>query len=457
MYPFVKFTLEFLTLNQSSFQVLRKSHQLKMGGELGLMSAVLEDGRFHLRQYGHLVSNALVENNDKNIAMAALFASNYWRIIGNPHEAIECQKKALHLAPRIWKFAALLSMANILHRTHHSEDAVTVLHKAIEITPDNPALHFTLGNIQATLLNFNESSESFSNAITLQPNFEAAKRRRHAVFCHQKVERALEEQQHALQETLNELRHYKKQHDKWTQLLNKIINEQASFETRMQATIGYEHSKLRIQMSENEKRRRSKLHQRGVNNSKWKVDHRANCAQTNDEDGNIYLTCSVLPSDGNELENQIESFNDRKERGGHHDLNAIESKNNENNLDTNDVDLLLRKFESRITEFSESPSSNEKNNIEEESVHDNGTNKRANTNDEKGLKDDYSIRPTLPEKYPNFPEDSHNKAKDDNSWHLKKIFGSHWPTKEACDKQNLKREWNEYPTVFLSPENKGFE
>ena len=139
-----------------------------MGGELGLMSSVLEDGRFHLRQYGHLVSNALVENNEENIAMAALFASNYWRIIGKPHEAIECQKKALHLAPRIWKFSALLSMANILHRTHHSEDAVAVLHKAIEITPDNPALHFTLGNIQATLLNFNESAESFSNAIKLQ-------------------------------------------------------------------------------------------------------------------------------------------------------------------------------------------------------------------------------------------------------------------------------------------------
>ena len=427
--------------------MLQKSHQLKMGGELGLMSAVLEDGRFHLRQYGHLVSKALEENNKENICMAALFASNYWRIIGKPHEAIECQKKALHLAPSIWKFSALLSMANVLHRTHHSEDAVTILHSAIEITPDNPALHFTLGNIQATLLNFNESAKSFTNALKLQPNFEAAKRRRHAVVCHQKIERALEEQQHALQETLNELRHYKKQHDKWTQLLNKIISEQATFETKMQATIGYEHSKLRIQMSENERRRRSKFRQSRTKNSKWKVDHRGNCAQTTDEDGNLYLTCNVLPSDGEELEAAKEV----------HDLCPLESKKNDNHIDLNDVDLLLRKFESKISESSETQADNENDIVKDKVTHNSSTNQKSNANDEKGLKDDYSILPTLPEKYPHYPDNVSAEKEEDNFWHLKKVFGKHWPTKEVCDKQNLKLEWNEFATVFLSPENKGFE
>ena len=439
-----------------------------MGGELGLMSAVLEDGRFHLRQYGHLVSKALRENNKENICMACLFASNYWRIVGRPSEAVECQKKALHLAPNIWKFSALLSMANVLHRTHHSEDAVTVLHKAIEITPDNPALHFTLGNIQATLLNFNESAESFRMALKLQPNFEAAKRRRHAVVCHQKIEHALEEQQHALQETLKELRHYKKQHDKWTQLLNKIINEQASLETRMQTTIGYEHSKLKLQMAENEKRRRSKLHQQsGNSNVKWKVNHRGSCAQTIDEEGNIYLTCSVLPLNG---EHQTLALNDQNEDDG----NEPKTKLNENSLDTNDVDLLLRKFESRIKEInsgSETTTDANKNSdplMGNPSDNESASRTKSKVDTQSGLKDDYNIRPTLPPKYPEYLDEFEDTDDDDDDlekdskdwrWHLwvKQTEGSNWPTKEMCNEQNLKKEWNEYPTVFLSPENKGFE
>ena len=428
-----------------------------MSGETGLMSTVLEDGRYNLRQYGHLVSEALEENNKENICMAALFASNYWRIIGKPHEAIECQKKALHLAPMIWKFSALLSMANVLHRSHHSEDAVSILKNAIDITPDNPALHFTLGNIQATLLNFNESAESFSMAIKLQSNFEAAKKRRHAVVCHQKIERALEEQQHALQETLNELRHYKKQHDKWTQLLNKIIEEQASFETRMQTTIGYEHLKLRIQMSDYEKQRRSKLHQHGVYSSKRTGNHPANCAQRIDEDGNIYLMCSVVPSDGEEMESQLEVFDEANKKVSNNDLSAHESKDIDNNSNSNDVDLILKKFETRISEILEAPLNNTNSILKDKKLHDKGTNEKFKNNEERSLKEDYSIKPTLPEKYPSYQDNIDANSEEDIFWFLKKKFGKHWPTKETCNNQNLKRKWNEFPTVFLSPENKGFE
>ena len=429
-------------------QVLNKVHLLKMGGELGLISAVLEDGRFHLRQYGHLVSNALKANKKGNLFMACLFASNYWRIVGKPSEAIECQKKALHLAPNVWKFSALLSMANVLHRTHYSEDAVTILHKAIEITPDNPALHFTLGNIQATLLKFNESAESFDMALKLQPSFEAAARRRHAVVCHQKLEQTLEQQQHALQETLMELRHYKKQHDRWTQLLNKIVHEQASFETRMQTTIGYEHSKMKLQMSENEKRRRWKLDQSSgsIGDSKWKVNHRGSCVQSVDEGGNIRLTCSVLPSDGaDQLEEQLLAFKDPKFEDKNESLRSF--KTNENHHDSNDVDLLLRRFESRIQEINGGSEINRDNkNIDraKEKYSKTKSYLTKRLDKETSLIDDYDIRPTLPEKYPTF----HNSNQ---------MFGPDWPTKEICKEHNLEKEWNDYPTVFLSPENKGFE
>ena len=46
------------------------------------------------------------------------------------------------------------------------------------------------------------------------------------MLCHQKIERALERQQIELQKTLRELRIYKKQHEQWTEVLNKIMEEQ---------------------------------------------------------------------------------------------------------------------------------------------------------------------------------------------------------------------------------------
>ena len=42
------------------------------------------------------------------------------------------------------------------------------------------------------------------------------------------LEQALEEQHKALEATLEELRQYKKQHEEWSVLLNKILSEQAS-------------------------------------------------------------------------------------------------------------------------------------------------------------------------------------------------------------------------------------
>ena len=45
--------------------------------------------------------------------------------------------------------------------------------------------------------------------------------------------KALEEQHRSLEKTLEELRQYKKQHEEWSELLNKILSEQAPVETRI--------------------------------------------------------------------------------------------------------------------------------------------------------------------------------------------------------------------------------
>lgn len=59
-------------------------------------------------------------------------------------------------------------------------------------------------------------------------------------------------------------------------------------------------------------------------------------------------------------------------------------------------------------------------------------------------------KPSKPRKYAEFP-----KMPPEFSF---PYLNSDWPTKADCASQMAKPpQWNEYPTVFMSPENKGFE
>ncbi len=126
-------------------------------------------------------------------------ASNYWRLRGKAKEAVDCLRKVIHYAPVQFKHIGLLSLANVFHRSHNSEDAIEVLKLAVRYAPKNPALHFTMGNVYATIFKFNESAQSYDTAVKLQPSFQAARLRKHAVLCHEKFEQALEDQHKSLQ------------------------------------------------------------------------------------------------------------------------------------------------------------------------------------------------------------------------------------------------------------------
>lgn len=44
---------------------------------------------------------------------------------------------------------ALISLANILHRSHLSQEAAVVVHAALDVSRELNVNHFTLGNIYA--------------------------------------------------------------------------------------------------------------------------------------------------------------------------------------------------------------------------------------------------------------------------------------------------------------------
>ena len=50
---------------------------------------------------------------------------------------------------RMHKDVALVSLSNILHQVHYSDEAAIVIHAAIDISRELAVSYFTLGNIYA--------------------------------------------------------------------------------------------------------------------------------------------------------------------------------------------------------------------------------------------------------------------------------------------------------------------
>ncbi|XP_071122223.1 tetratricopeptide repeat protein 17-like isoform X6 [Mytilus edulis] len=209
--------------------------------ELGLKNAITYQDS--VDEYGHRIYEALQKNRTSWILYN--MAAFYWRIKGDPYHAIECVRRALHFSPRHQKDVALISLANILHRARYSNEAAVVVHAALDVSKELNVNHFTLGNIYAVLAEYNKSIICFENTLRIQPDFDAAAKRKHAVLCHAKLEEALEAQHRSLQQTLNDLKEYQRKHDIFQSQTEKLISEQVTNDVKLDQHISYENMKLR--------------------------------------------------------------------------------------------------------------------------------------------------------------------------------------------------------------------
>ncbi|XP_041366225.1 tetratricopeptide repeat protein 17-like isoform X2 [Gigantopelta aegis] len=209
--------------------------------ELGLKNAITH--RENVDDYGYLVYEALQKN--KTSWVLYNMAAFYWRIKGEPYQAIECVRRALHYSPRYQKDVALISLANILHRARYSNEAAIVVHAALDVSKELNVNHFTLGNIYAVLGEYNKSVICFENTQRIQPDFEAAAKRKFAVLCHSKLESALEAQHKSLQRTLKDLKDYQNKHDIWQTQNDKLSSEQVIAEVKIAQSVAYEQQKIK--------------------------------------------------------------------------------------------------------------------------------------------------------------------------------------------------------------------
>ncbi|CAB4014527.1 tetratricopeptide repeat 17-like isoform X2 [Paramuricea clavata] len=188
--PFCAAVLPFSMITMEHLEGLVKRDQINNYSEKDLNKHIFAE--YQLENIGHRIKYSLEKNETSWILLN--LAALYWRIQGNSFEAIECLRRALYYSYSNARGMTLVSLANILHHTGFSKDASVVVDASLHFLNDKRISWFTLGNIFASLGRYSSSEICFREALEIQPNFNTAKHRLHAVLCERKLQKALEQQ-----------------------------------------------------------------------------------------------------------------------------------------------------------------------------------------------------------------------------------------------------------------------
>jgi len=210
--PFCVTDLPFSMNSYDHLKGVALRHSIDNSSELGLLHLLptIIPNVKTVDEFGTIVSRTLEKNQTS--WMLLNLAGLYWRIVGSTANAIECLRRALHYNPRQKKDMALGSMANVLHRAKHSLDAAILMHAALETSNELDIAYFSLGNIYASLGQFDLAELCYQYVEELHPGFEAAIERKHAARCEIKLDKQLEKQHKFLQKTLDDLEEFRHKH-----------------------------------------------------------------------------------------------------------------------------------------------------------------------------------------------------------------------------------------------------
>ena len=64
----------------------------------------------------------------------------YWRIVGNPRQAIECHRRAIHMCLRIHCDVGFVGLSNTLRRLGKLDEAVKATRAALDVNFDEVCL-----------------------------------------------------------------------------------------------------------------------------------------------------------------------------------------------------------------------------------------------------------------------------------------------------------------------------
>ncbi|KAG1652458.1 Tetratricopeptide repeat protein 17 [Nymphon striatum] len=232
--------LDFSMFSYDHLNSIKDRKNLTMPKDSSLLEAVLD---LNIPSFGHYIHESLSKNKTSWIYYN--IAAYFWRMQGQADNAVECLRRALHFVPKEYRDLCLFNLANILHMAHQSEEAAIIMHNAIDMQSNVAVYHYVLGTIYAVLADYNTSLICFDNALKLKPNFSEAKLLKNAILCHSQLEKALESQHDSLQRTLGELKELQKHQEQLFYQQEKLKAEQATFSTKIEQRLQYEEQKLR--------------------------------------------------------------------------------------------------------------------------------------------------------------------------------------------------------------------
>ena len=67
-------------------------------------------------------------------------AGLYWRIVGNPRQAIECHRRAIHVCPHIHRNVGFVGLSNTLRRLGKLDEAVKATRATLDVNFDEVCL-----------------------------------------------------------------------------------------------------------------------------------------------------------------------------------------------------------------------------------------------------------------------------------------------------------------------------
>ncbi|KAF7288039.1 hypothetical protein GWI33_000093 [Rhynchophorus ferrugineus] len=100
---------------------------------------------------------------------------NFWRVKGDPKQAIECFRKALAVSPH--NAEILLNLAKVLFHLQYLDDAIYLTRRSLEVAPPEKGAwqqYFTLGEIFKAYGHYYEAQIHFRHTLDLNPGFEPA-------------------------------------------------------------------------------------------------------------------------------------------------------------------------------------------------------------------------------------------------------------------------------------------
>uniref|UniRef100_A0A0N4ZXG8 TPR_REGION domain-containing protein n=1 Tax=Parastrongyloides trichosuri TaxID=131310 RepID=A0A0N4ZXG8_PARTI len=133
------------------------------------------------------MSSKTSEGQDSGVHWTLTTASTlYWRVKGDAVNAVKCLRHSLKNAPSNMRDVALINMANIYHQAGFYHSALYAGGRALEISPELVAIHFTLANIYASMGDNDRALKFYYSTVALQSNFQPAKDRIRAIICQNK-------------------------------------------------------------------------------------------------------------------------------------------------------------------------------------------------------------------------------------------------------------------------------